>query len=60
MGLFITMGPVTRGMTEAVNRSGSYVWPVKQRRYPKVQAISVEKLLTGHKTRPAHSGSCPT
>lgn len=38
MGLFITMGPVTRGMTEAVNRSGSYVWPVNQRRYPKVQA----------------------
>lgn len=49
MGLLITMGSVTRGMTEALNRSGSYIWPVNQRRYPKVQAVTIEKLLSGHK-----------
>lgn len=49
MGMIITMGPVTRGMTEALNRSGSYVWSVKQRRYPKVQAITVAELLAGRK-----------
>lgn len=49
MGLLITMGPITRGMIEALNRSGSYIWPVNQRRYPKVQAVTVEELLAGHK-----------
>jgi restriction endonuclease Mrr len=49
MGLLITMSAVTKGITEAINRSGSYIWPINQRRYPKVQAITVEKLLSGHK-----------
>lgn len=49
MGLLITMGSITRGMIEALNRSGSYIWPVNQRRYPKVQAVTVEGLLAGHK-----------
>lgn len=43
--LLITMGAITRGMTEAINRSGRST----SGGTPKVQAVTVEELLAGHK-----------
>lgn len=47
MGLLITMAPPTKGMVEAANRGGSYIWPSNERAYPRLQLISVEQLLRG-------------
>lgn len=47
MGLFVTMNPPTRGMTEAANQSGTYVHPANGQRYPKVQILSIGGLLDG-------------
>lgn len=49
MGVLITMGPPTAKMVEAAHHTGSYVWPVDGRTYPKVQIVSVEQLLGGHR-----------
>ncbi len=45
MGVLITMVPPTTGMIEAANHSGSYVWPVNGRSFPRVQIITVPELL---------------
>lgn len=45
MGVLITMVPPTVGMIEAANHSGTYVWPVNGAKFPKVQIITVPKLL---------------
>jgi len=47
IGVLITLGEATRGMIEAANRSGNYVWPVSGQSYPKVQLATVRELLQG-------------
>ena len=47
MGILISLGPPTRGMTSAQKRAGVYKWPVTGRDYPKAQIITIEELLEG-------------
>lgn len=47
MGVLVTLSEPTAGMEEAVNRSGTYTWPVNKQKFPKVQVITVEELLDG-------------
>ena len=47
MGVLITMENPTRGMIEAVQRSGLFVWSLIGRSYPRVQIITVPQLLAG-------------
>lgn len=49
MGLFICMNPVTPGMTEVANHSGTYTYPVNGKKYPKVQILTVSDMLKGVK-----------
>jgi DNA modification methylase len=45
MGVLVTLGPPTRGMVEAANRSGTYT--LNGNPYPKLQMVSVAELLGG-------------
>lgn len=47
MGVFISMKKPTRAMMDAANHSGIYAYPVNNRKYPRVQIITVEELLHG-------------
>jgi DNA modification methylase len=49
MGVLITMTRPTPKMTEAAHHTGSYTWPVDGRDYPKLQIMTVEELLAGHR-----------
>ncbi|MGW4666923.1 DNA methyltransferase [Streptosporangium sandarakinum] len=49
MGLFITLRPPTKGVSEAAKSSGIYTHPANGQVFPKVQIISVEELLSGKK-----------
>lgn len=49
MGVLITMVDPTPKMVEAAHHTGSYTWPVDGRDYPKVQTVTVEQLLAGHR-----------
>lgn len=47
MGVLITQTQPTPGMVEVANKSGSFVWEVNKRSYPKIQLLTIEKLLGG-------------
>lgn len=47
MGIFVCMTEPTSGMLEVARKSGSYVWQVSGRQYPKVQVLRVSELLAG-------------
>ncbi|WRS29658.1 DNA methyltransferase [Actinomycetaceae bacterium MB13-C1-2] len=47
LGVLVTMGPLTRGSQEAIDRSGSYSFPVNGQPYPRLQHISVPEILQG-------------
>jgi SAM-dependent methyltransferase len=49
MGVLITLTKATAKMTEAAHHTGSYEWPVDGRSYPKVQLVTIEQLLAGHR-----------
>lgn len=51
MGVLITLEKPTKGMVEAANHSGNYVWPLDNRAYPKVQIITIETLLNDGRIR---------
>jgi DNA modification methylase len=47
MGVFVGMNAPTKGMMEAANMSGTYTHPSNGQRYPKVQILTVDELLSG-------------
>ncbi|MEU2981027.1 DNA methyltransferase [Streptomyces hirsutus] len=47
MGVFISMKKPTKAMIEAANHSGFYTHPANGQKFPKVQIITVEELMTG-------------
>ena len=49
MGVLITMSEPSRGVLDAVNHGGNYVWPVNNQVFPKLQVITVEELLSGER-----------
>jgi DNA modification methylase len=49
MGVLITNGPATRGMTDEANHAGSYKHPHYDQTYPRIQIITVNDLLSGRK-----------
>jgi DNA modification methylase len=51
MGVLISMAPATRGVTEAANHAGSYVWPINGESFPRLQVITIEELLAGKRPR---------
>jgi DNA modification methylase len=51
MGLLITMDAPSRGVRDALNRSGSYEHPLTGTRYPALQAITVAELLAGKRPK---------
>lgn len=51
MGVLITMTEPTRGILDAVNHGGTYVWPVNDASFPRIQVITVDALLRGERPR---------
>lgn len=47
MGIFVCMQRPTKGMTDAAHHSGLYTYPANGQRFPKVQIITVDELLSG-------------
>jgi NACHT-associated inactive Restriction Endonuclease 1 len=46
MGIFVCMQKPTKGMEDAANHSGVYTYPANGQRFPNVQIITVEELLS--------------
>lgn len=51
MGLLITMAQPSRGVLEAINRGGTYEWPVNGATFDRFQVVTVEQLLRGVRPR---------
>lgn len=49
MGVLITMAEPTPGMIYAADHGGTYVWPVTEQRFPRIQLATVSGLLAGRK-----------
>jgi DNA modification methylase len=49
MGSLITLAPYTRGMKDAMNHAGSYLWPINGHNFPRAQLATIEDLLAGRK-----------
>lgn len=47
MGVLITMGALTRGSQEVIDKSGSWVFPASGQRFPRLQHVSVPAILAG-------------
>lgn len=47
MGVLVCLAPPTRGMIDAANKSGSYVYELSGHSYPRVQIITIAELLAG-------------
>jgi DNA modification methylase len=47
MGVLITLESPTPGMLDATNHAGTYQWPITQETFPRVQAITIQELLSG-------------
>jgi hypothetical protein len=47
MGLLITQTQPTRGMIEAADHAGTYIWPPNGQHFKKIQMITVSQLLAG-------------
>jgi hypothetical protein len=51
MGVLITMAEPTRGVRDAVNHGGTYMFPVNGQTFPRVQVITVAQLLRGERPK---------
>ena len=51
MGVLITMAEPSPGVLAAVNRGGSYTWPVNGSTFPRIQVVTVRELLEGKQPR---------
>ncbi len=51
MGLLITMNEPTRGMIDAADHAGTYLWPVNAAVFPKIQILTVQQLLDGQRPK---------
>jgi DNA modification methylase len=51
MGVLITMAEPSRGVLDAVAHGGNYTWTVNGETFPRVQAITVKRLLKGERPR---------
>lgn len=51
MGVMITNQPLTKGMTEAAQMTGSYTHPLTGNSYPKVQLVTIGDLLAGRRPK---------
>jgi hypothetical protein len=49
MGVLISMVEPTRGVLDAVNHGGTYTLPVNGKVYPRVQILTVARLLQGER-----------
>ena len=47
MGILVTIAKATRGVTEAINHSGTYTFPVNGAQFPRLQHITISELLQG-------------
>jgi len=50
MGVLVTNGPPTRGMTDEANHAGSYAHP-NYPPFPRIQIVTVDQLLSGVKPK---------
>lgn len=51
MGVLITNGTPTRGMTDEANHAGSYHHPHYGEAFPRIQLIMVDDLLSGKRPK---------
>jgi DNA modification methylase len=51
MGVLVTMAKPTRGVLDAVNHGGTYMWPANNATFPRLQVITVEQLLRGERPK---------
>ncbi len=51
MGVLITMAKPSPGVLDAVNHSGTYKWPMNNETYPRIQVITIQELLNGHRLK---------
>ena len=51
MGVLVTMAKPTRGVLDAVNHGGTYIWPANGATFPRLQVITVEQLLKGERPK---------
>lgn len=49
MGILITNGQPTRGMADEANHAGNYQHPHYSQHFPRIQIITVDQLLSGHR-----------
>lgn len=49
MGILLMLTTPTRGMTDAANKSGTYVHELTGRTFPRVQIITVPDIMAGKK-----------
>ncbi len=49
MGLLVLMSDPARGMMDAAQRAGAYRYPLNGQEYPRIQLITVEKLIRGER-----------
>lgn len=55
MGILVTLGTPTRGMTDEANRSGSYHYDLTGATFPRIQIVTVPEILAGKRpSGPAH------
>jgi len=47
MGVLVTLTKPTRGMIDAADHAGTYLWPVNSQRFPKIQLVTISELLAG-------------
>jgi len=45
LGVFITLNPITRGMTKEKNATGIYQHPLMNRSYPRIEIVSVQEIV---------------
>lgn len=50
MGIFITLTPATRGVSDAVNQGGVWTHPITGQVFPALQHVTIKELMKG--TRP--------
>ncbi len=49
MGILITLSKPTRGIVDVMNRSGLYSHPANGQKFPRLQVITIQELLSGKK-----------
>jgi DNA modification methylase len=51
MGVLITMATPSKGVVDAVNHGGNYIWPANNATFPRIQVITVAELLAGKRPK---------